>query len=44
MVQSDVLMHNKMCFHITDHASEIQTLQTKIFHVMQYAEEVPKKC
>jgi len=31
-------MHNKMCFHVTDPASEVQTLQTKIFYVMQYTE------
>ena len=26
LVQSEVLMHNKMCFHVTDHVSEVQTL------------------
>jgi len=44
MVQSEVLMHNKMCFHVTDHASEVQTSQTEIFHIMQYTQKMPKKC
>ena len=27
--QSEVLMQNKMCFHVTDHASEVQTFKQK---------------